>query len=181
MQDTFQEIQRSYWSQLYERWVSQEIGTFGWFFNIFFLAIIYIVWLKVVDKRRLKELLLFGALVSVSAGFVDLVAISIGLWEYKIRLVPLNPATFPFDYTVVPILSMMVLQYTHTKKSYILGNVIAAAIFAFVISPIYTLIGIKKYNDFNYLYMFSLVFSILTMTKYVYDWLSSIQQKHSAT
>lgn len=179
MQGTLQNIQETYWNQMYDRWLSIEIGSFGWFFNIVFLLVVYIIWIRIVDKRRIKELLLFGALISVFAGFIDLVAISTGLWEYKIRLVPINPATFPFDYTIVPIMSMTALQFTSSKRGYFLAATAISAIFSFIISPIYNALGIKEYHNFSYFYMFVLVLSVTTMTKYIYDWISSVQKRNS--
>jgi len=120
-----------FWKQSYQRWSTQEIFSFAWFFNIAFMVILYVIWAMVVDKQKLRELLLFGSFVAVSATFIDIVAVSIGLWEYKVRLFPINPAPFPFDFTVVPILNMLVLQYTSSWRNYLIGSLLASSDFFF--------------------------------------------------
>ncbi|MCX7711550.1 MAG: hypothetical protein N2484_17050 [Clostridia bacterium] len=179
MTESLHGTQVMYWNQSYQRWAAQELFSFGWFFNIVFLIVLYTVWIKIVDKRRIKELLLFGSFISVAAGFVDVIAVSSGLWEYKIRLFPINPATFPFDYTVVPIFYMIVMQYTSSWRGYLIGSLLAAGVFAFVISPIYINLGIKQYHNFNYFYMFLLVFGVTTFIKTVYNWLTKIEFKNA--
>ena len=159
-----------------ERWLSQELFSFPWFFNIITLALIYALWIKLVDRKRLRELLLFGSFIAVSAAIIDLIATSQGLWEYTNRVFPIYPATFPFDFTVVPILYMLVMQYTSTWKSFLLGSVIASGIFSFIISPIYIWVGTKVYHNFNYVYMFLLVFIDTLVLRAIYNWVTSIEQ-----
>jgi hypothetical protein len=169
------EIQMELWKYSYQRWSSQELLSFAWLFNIAVIIIFYVIFVKLVDKRRLKELLLFGSLVAVCAGFIDMVGITIGLWEYKVRLFPVSTALFPFDYTAIPILYMFVLQYTLSWRNYLIGSLLASAFFSFVISPIYILIGIKQYHHFNHFYMFILVFVTTTIIKAVYNWITAIE------
>ena len=94
-------IHMEFWKQSYQRWSTQELFSFAWFFNIAFMIMLYVIWAKLVDKRKLRALLLFGSFVAVSGTFIDIIAVSTGLWEYKVRLFPISPAPFPFDYTVV--------------------------------------------------------------------------------
>ncbi len=177
MNKSLYDLYMDYANASYNNWISKELFSFGWIFNICFLIIFYIIWIILIDKKRLKELLLFGALISVVASFIDIVAVSLGLWEYKTRLFPINPATFPFDYTVLPILYIFVMQYSSSWKSYLIGSVIACSIFSFIISPIYVWLGIKIYHNFNYFYMFVLVFTVTTFIKAIFNWIDNIQEK----
>lgn len=178
MQKSLYEIQMEFWKQSYQRWSTQELFSFAWFFNIAFMLILYVIWIKIVDKRRLKELLLFGSLIAISANCIDIVAVTTGLWEYKVRLLPISLFPFPFDYTVIPILYMLVLQYTMSWRNYLIGSLLASAFFSFVISSVYVLIGIKQYHHFNYFYMFILVFVITTIVKVIYNWITDIEYKN---
>lgn len=173
------DIQMELWKYSFQRWSTKELFSFAWLFNIAVIIILYVIWVKVVDKRRLKDLLLFGSLIAVCAGFIDMAGITIGLWEYKVRLLPVSTSLFPFDYTAIPILYMLVFQYTISWRNYLIGSLLASAFFSFVISPIYVLIGIKQYHNFNYLYMFILVFVITTIVKVIYNWVTAIEYKNS--
>ena len=178
MQKSLYDIQMEFWKQSYQRWRTQELFSLPWIFNIVVLITFYVIWIKLVDKRKLRELLLFGSLVAVSTNFIDIVAVTTGLWEYKVRLVPISPTPFPFDYTVIPILYMLVLQYTSSWRNYLIGSLLASAFFSFVISPIYALLGMKEYHNFSYFYMFILVFVVTTIIKVVYDWITTIEYKN---
>ena len=173
------EIQMELWNNSIQRYVTQELFSFAWFFNLGFVAIFYVIWVKVVDKQRLKELLLFGSFVAVCAGFIDMAGITIGLWEYKIRLFPVSTPLFPFDYTAIPILYMLVLQYTMSWRNYLIGSLLASAFISYVISPIYVLIGIKQYHHFKHFYMFILIFVATTIIKVIYNWITAIEYRNS--
>lgn len=179
MQKSLYELHMEYWGQLYKHWVSEEVLSFAWFFNIAFLLVFYVVWIKLVDKRRLRDLLLFGSLIAVVATFLDIVAVTIGLWEYKVRLFPLGTAPFPFDFTIIPILYMLVLQYTSTWRSYLTGSLLASSLIAFAIIPVYVLLGKEQYHNFNYFYMFILIFVVTTIIKAIYNWIANIEHKNA--
>lgn len=177
MSGTVYDIRMEYWSKSYERWITEELFSFPWFFNLVFLAIIYLLWIKLVDKRRLRELLLFGSLIAVASALIDIIAVTIGLWEYKVRLFPLSPAPFPFDYTVLPIMYIVIMQYTSSWRDFLLGSLLASGLFSFVLSPVYVLLGIKEYHNFKHFYLFMICFGFTTLIKLIYDWIVSIEQK----
>lgn len=142
-------------NQSYQQWVSNELFSFGWFFTMGVLAIIYIVWLKLVDKSRLSQLLLLGSLSSIGfvIGGAALIQL-LGLSEYKIRPLPFNPPLFDLAITVAPITFMLVAQYTTSCKSYALWAGIGMAVIAFGILPLYSQIGIYQLHNWNYFYQF---------------------------
>jgi hypothetical protein len=180
MDKSLYNLRMQYWQESYKHWVSEEIFSFTWFFNLTFLIILYIVWIKIVDKNRLRELLLFGSLLAVASMLIDVIAVTIGLWEYKVSLFPLSPAPFPFDLTVVPILYMIVMQYTSSWRAYLIGASIAAAIFSFVIVGTYLLLDIKVFYKFNLFYMFALTLIVTVIMKAIYNWIVSIEAKSLA-
>ncbi len=177
MQDSLYALRTEYWNEMYRRWVSEEFASFPWFFNIAFLIASYIVWIKLVDKRRLKDILLFGSFIAVAAGYIDLVGVTTGLWEYDVHLLPFSPSLFPFDYTVVPIVYMLLFQYTSSWRNYLIGSVLASFIIAFVINPVYVYLRILRYHRFNYFLMFALIFIVTTIIKSIYNWIASIDAK----
>jgi hypothetical protein len=179
MGQTLYNLRMEYWQQSYKHWATQELFTFPWIFNVVFLLILYIIWVKIVDKHRLRGLILYGSLLSVAAVLIDTIAVTIGLWEYTVSIFPLSPAPFPFDYTVLPIFYMTVLQYTSTWRGYLTGSLVAAALFSFIIEPIYIGLGIKVFHHFNYFFMFVLVLAVTTAIKVIYNWITSIELKNS--
>lgn len=98
-------------------------------------------------------------------------------WLHKISLLPLSPAPFPFDYTVLPIFFMLVLQYSYTWRGYIIGTLLASGVFSFIVEPIYLWLGIKHFYKFNLIYMFILVFIVGIILKAIYKWIVKIEFK----
>ena len=180
MEKSLYDLRMEYWNQSYQHWVSEEFLSFPWFFNAVFLLICYTVWIKLVNKQKVKDILLFGSFIAVAAAFIDVIGVTTGLWQYTTRLFPFSPALFPFDYTIVPVLYMLVLQYTSSWQNYLAGSLLASAITAFVINPVYVLVGILKYHKFNYLYMFLLIFTVTTIIKFIYNWISTLDQRKPA-
>lgn len=178
MGQSLYDLRMEYWRRSYDHWISEELFSFPWFFNLVFLIVLYIIWVKIVHKNRLKDLLLYGSLLSVASVLVDTIAVTIGLWEYKVSIFPLSPAPFPFDYTVLPIFYMIVLQYTSTWRGFLTGAVIAAAVFSFIVEPIYIWLGIKVFYRFNYFYMFILVLAITVAIKVIYNWINGIEVRN---
>jgi hypothetical protein len=177
MDNSLYKIRMEYWQASYKNWLTREVFTFPWFFNIAFLLLLYIIWIKLVNKKRLRELLLFGSLFSVASVLIDTIAVTIGLWEYKISIFPLSPAPFPFDYTVLPIFFMLVLQYSYTWRGYLIGTIVASGVFTFIVEPIYLWLGIKHFYKFNLIYMFILVFTVGVIIKAIYKWIVKIELK----
>lgn len=143
------------------------------------LIICYVSLAKFIDKKRLKDLLLFGSLIAVAGALVDIIGITMGLWEYTIHFIPISPSVFPFDFTIIPVLYVFVLQYSTSWKSYIIYSLLAAGFNCFIINPIYIYLGILKYHRFNVFYMFLSIFIITTLLKLIYDWIGNIQRKNS--
>lgn len=105
-----------------QSWLHNEVFSFGWFLMIGTLVIAYAIWLKVVDRSRVIQLLLIGSLAAV-AYFLNTIAMAdfFGTVSYKIRFIPLYPPIFT-SITISPIIIMLVQQYTSSWKGYLLNS-----------------------------------------------------------
>ncbi|SPF41251.1 conserved membrane hypothetical protein [Candidatus Desulfosporosinus infrequens] len=166
-------------NQSYQHWVSQELFSFGWFLTIIVLAVVYTIWLKLVDKSKLRDLLLLGSLCAVGFLITDIVFLSFfGTVEFKIRLFPFDPPIFLVSVTKAPIVYMLVQQYTSSWKGYLLWASIGAAVLAFVLLPIYSLLGILQLHNWNYFYQFLLILTGGILARAALLWITGIEQIH---
>ena len=166
-------------NQSYQHWVSKELFSFGWFLEIIVLVIVYIIWLYLLDKSNVRNLLLLGSLASVGFIIADLVLFnSLGLVEFKISFVPMMSHIFIVTITIVPILFMLVQQYTFSWKGYLLWSSIGAAFLAFGLMPIYTLVGIIQLHNWNYFYQFLLMLTGGILSRAALLWVIGIEQSH---
>ncbi len=173
------ETSRELAEQSYQNWVSNELFTFGWFFILATLAIVYFVWIKLVDKNRLNDLLLLGSLSSVGFFIADQVLIGdFGVIDNKIRIFPIVFPVFIVSITICPILFMLVQQYTSSWKSFSIWAGIGSAFLAFGLFPVHTLLGIIQLHRWNYFYEFLLMFIGGMLSRAAYLWIIRIKQRH---
>ena len=165
--------------QIYQHWVSKELFCFGWFLEIIVLTIVYIIWFKLVDKSKFKKSI--ASRVSNLFGFIiaDLVLFNgLGLVEFKIGIFPMMAPIFIVTVTIVPILFMLVQQYTFSWKGYLLWASIGAAVISFGLGPIYTLVGIIQLHNWNYFYQFLLMLTGGILSRAALLWVIGIEQSH---
>lgn len=142
------------WEQLYSSWINYELFSFPWWVTMSSLITIYIIWWKLLDKSRIIELLLFGSLLAVMSILIDTVADNLMLWQYKVRLLPFAPAFFPYHLTIAPIILILVYQYTHNWKFFLLWTALSGAIYSFVVIPGFVALGEVHLIKWKYHYNF---------------------------
>lgn len=166
----------------YQNWVSHELFSFGWFVLIIVNVIFYITWLKLLDKSRLSHLLLIGSLSAVGFLIGDIILFGfLGVAEYKVAITPIQPPLFILSITIVPIIIMLVQQYTSSWRGYLLWNSIGMAFLTFVLLPIYSLIGIFQFHSWNYFYYFLYIITSTLIVRGVFLWIIGIEQRHSSS
>lgn len=114
------------------QWVNQQFLTLTWFFLVAILLFSYALFIYLVDRKRIIEILLFGSLVAVSFANYDSIGQQFGYWAYYISIVPFFPNLFLGDITLIPIYAMFVYQYTSSWKSFFVWNTLWAGLFTFV-------------------------------------------------
>jgi hypothetical protein len=165
---------------LVQHWTSNEVFSFGWFFMIGILIIAYTVWIKLLDRSRATELLLLGSLEAVAKVILAiLLGNLLGLYNYKVRLLPMPSNVFATSVTISPIIIMLVQQYTTSWKGYIFWITIGNAFLNLVIFPIYTAIGIIEFHKWNVFYHFLVLLSIAICMRIIFLWITGTQKRHS--
>jgi hypothetical protein len=102
-----------------QRWFSQELFTIKWWGLAGYLVLSYVLCFKLLDKKRLVELLLYGSLASVFSVVLDIFLENRNLFLYKARLLPMIPSIFIYDITALPLYYMVLYQHAATWKKYL--------------------------------------------------------------
>lgn len=136
-----------------EHWVKFEVFTWQWWLGVACVVVPLVIWLKVVDKRRILEISVFGLLVNVASIFLDVTGSEFVLWNYDIRILPSIPLLFPVDFILLPIIFMLIYQHYKAWKQFIIASMITASILAFIIEPM--AVYIKQYTLFSWRFMYS--------------------------
>lgn len=97
---------------------------------------------------------MYGLLIGFSAGILDTVGFSLGLWGYPTKLIPVNPPLFPVDFVYLPVINMLIFQFFRKWKSFIIANIVAAFLYAWIGEPIY------RWLDIYIIYSWKMSYSI---------------------
>ena len=156
-----------------ENWLRTGVGSWRWWVLLMLLIVPWFIWVKLVDKKKLLELAFFGMIIMVYSITLDELGFVLSMWCYPVDVIPVFPRLSSVDYTVLPIIFMLIYQYFPTWKSFFWALVGVSAIFTFVIEPIIVKLGFYVLIKWMYHYSFVIyIFMGLTsrwLTKIVVD------------
>jgi hypothetical protein len=150
-----------------EYWLHHDLFTFQWWLLLIIFILPWILWWKYVDKNKVKEILLFGCLLMLLVGLMDDIGVNAHLWSYPYNLVQLIPRLAPIDYGILIVIHMTVYQYFPKWKSFIIANIVMAAIFTFLFEPLTVWLGIYKLDNWKYIYSFPIYVSKAVFVKWL--------------
>ncbi|HYF82410.1 MAG TPA: CBO0543 family protein [Clostridia bacterium] len=135
-------------------WINNDIFTFGWWVLLLSLIIPWFIWYRLVDKGRLKEMLLYLAMTSSIAILLDEIGSTLTMWVYPVKVIPILPRLIPANYSMVPIIFVLIYQYFPKWKSFIIANIILTFVFSFILEPI--LVWMNLYDLITWKYIYSI-------------------------
>ncbi|MDF2985167.1 MAG: hypothetical protein K0R50_677 [Eubacterium sp.] len=137
----------------YLHWCKVELVSYQFWVLLAMLIVPWIVWIKLIDKKRIQEIFIYGLLVVTVVTFFDELGCQLNLWEYKIDIEPYFPRLIPMNFSMLPVVYMLIYQYFPKWKSFLLFNILAAVFFTFIGEPI--LVAIKIYVLINWKSIYS--------------------------
>lgn len=163
----------------YSRWVTEELFSISWLTIAATLLLACVLLVKLIDRSRLREILLFGSIFAFLCGYTDVIATEYGLWEYKTHIIPLKSSVFPFSYTMPPMFQTLAYQYGNSWRRFAVLNTIVAAFFAFVAHPFYVWTDVLWLGNWNYLYSFLYLMSVPLGVRAIVVWITNIELQHA--
>lgn len=113
------------------KWLNQELFSFQWFLTVIIVLVCYVLFFYLVDKQRIIEILLFGSLVTVAFVVYDSIGIFFGYWTNLISVFPVYPNVLGSDFTIAPLISMLIYQYTSSWRRFSLWYIGFSVLFIF--------------------------------------------------
>jgi hypothetical protein len=153
-------LQQKYATLAIENWLSDSIFNFSWLFLLILSVVPWLIFVKLLDRKRTLQIWGFGLIVIIITSFTDDLGSELSAWVYPIKFVPVGLLAFPFDFSIIPVSCMLIYQYFNTWKTFSIALVSQAAIFAFIGEPISVMLGTIIYLKWKYIYSF--VFYIVT-------------------
>jgi hypothetical protein len=135
-------------------WLNHELFTWNWWVLVAFILIPLIIWLIVVDRKRILEVILVWTLVIIPTSYLDAIGVDLKFWVYPVQFLPITPRALPFDVFMVGITFMLLYQFFNSWRSYLIALFIMALVFAFIGEPISKRLNLVYYIKWKYYYSF---------------------------
>ncbi|MDI4649828.1 CBO0543 family protein [Cohnella hashimotonis] len=162
-------------------WLHYDLFSPQWWLMLAALILPWIVWWRLVDKSRLKDILLFGVSIGYLIFLLDHFGYELNLWIYPHKLFRFIPELSAVDFGMLPVLHMLVYQYFPKWRSFLIAETIMGAVFAFVLEPISVWIGVYEMLHWQHFYSFPIYVAKSALVKGVLEGLGRIQFRSSAS
>ncbi|SMD05247.1 CBO0543 family protein [Sporomusa malonica] len=163
-----------------ENWLGEGVGSWRWWALVVLMFVPWFIWAKLVDKKKLLELALFGMFIMVNSITLDELGFELSLWNYPVNIFPIFPRLSSADYTVMPVVFMLTYQYFPTWKSFFWALVALAFVFSFVVEPIIGKLGFYVPIKWHYHYSFVIYLIVGLLSRWLVRFFVDIMRKHNA-
>lgn len=156
--------------------LEQVIGSYQWWLLLFLAIVPWIIWLALVNKQRLRSIVLTGFSAAMLTTTFDEIGVSLALWAYPYQLVYFTSWLIPVNFSVVPISFMIFYQYCRTWKSYIIILILFSLFAALIAEPIFDRMHIAVVIRWKYIYSPPFYIAIGCASKWLADWFTQSWQ-----
>lgn len=150
-----------------EHWWRYEFLTSQWWLLLALLIIPWIIWWRLVDKTKTAIILAYGIYIMFVVTALDAAGCAGQFWMYPIQLLPIVPDNIGIDWGLLTVSHMLIYQYFPRWKSFIVAEIIFAAVLAFIGEPIAEWLSL--YRALNWYHPLS--FPIYVLNAVVGKWL----------
>lgn len=159
-----------------DQWLQENIFHFRWWFLLGLFALSAFLWWKLVDRKRLPEIVLYMGLTTIITLVLDEYGEELCLWDYPTDIIPIFPPLTAINLASLPIIYSLVYQYFRTWKSFFRAIVIMAAIFCFVFEPILVWGDLYQLLKWRYYYGFPIYIAMGLIIRWIVVKLYSIAE-----
>ncbi|MFC7684958.1 CBO0543 family protein [Ureibacillus sp. GCM10028918] len=138
---------------------------------------LFIVWIIILDKKRIFEIITYGFFVGTVAIYGDLIGAWFGLWQYPITITPMH-LPIEIHRLQMPIIYMMIYQYFTPWKKFLIAATINAFVFAFLLEPFLVWLGIYEPSHWKYIYSLIPYFVIAMVFKWLINIFKQLDQNY---
>jgi hypothetical protein len=155
------EMQKSFW-QIHDAidyrfliWRKEIFNTWEWWLELALTIIPWIIWVYLHKKNKTYPLLSAGILASLLSLTLDNFGMQLSAWDYLKPVTPFIPSIFPFDFTLLPVIVMFLIQHFYNKNAFIVG-LLFGIFTAYIGEPLFT--WLKIYEPVYWKHIYSVPF-----------------------
>ncbi len=161
-----------------DNWIDTDFNTIRWWLQLALAAVSIAIWWKLMDKKRLLELVFYCFSVMTITIWMDEVGYELGLWYYTRDLTPVFPPASAIDYILLPIIYALVYQYYRTWKSFLIATCLMSGLFSFILEPLTVKMGYYVAVKWKHYYSFPIYFAIAVIMKTLVEKIKVIMSRH---
>ncbi|MFC7686270.1 CBO0543 family protein [Ureibacillus sp. GCM10028918] len=171
METSWQEVAKLSQQYRYTRleyWLNETLFTISWWVLLVTTLGLFIVWVIILDKKRIFEILSYGFMVSSISTILDAFGLILMFWQYNHTLTPLS---IPIEIHIIqmPIIYMIIYQYFKRWKTFLIAITINAFIFAFILEALLVWLHIYELYIWKHIYSFIPYILIGVIFKWIID------------
>jgi len=144
------ELQRQLTADHIEIWLAEDFLKLRWWALIVLYIVCAVVWWKLLDKRRLKEILVFTALAYIAALAINEYGQELILWAYPTDILPVFPPFSSANLLLLPAIYSLIYQRFSSSRSYFAAELAATVLFCFVLEPLLAWGGLFELLNWKY-------------------------------
>lgn len=137
-----------------EEWKNYFIFTGEWWILLILSIVPWGLWWRILDKKRMIEILLFGLFVIIITTFLDVLGWNLSQWYYPNTLLPLCTPLLPINFALFPVIYMLIFQYFPKWKSFLVAVMIMSAVFSFILEPLSEWMNFYQALKWKHIYSF---------------------------
>lgn len=161
-----------------DNWIDTDFATWAWFLQLALFIIFFLVWWKLVEKKRLIELSFYLFAIMTSTIWMDEAGYELGLWYYPIDLIPIFPPSTAIDYMVLPVMYALIYQYFQTWKTFAPAIFLLSALFSFMLEPLLIKFGFYVPIKWTSFYSFPVYIALGIIIKLLVEQMKSIVTRY---
>ncbi|WP_170972075.1 CBO0543 family protein [Bacillus yapensis] len=138
-------------------WIENTFLHWDFWLSLALTLLPWILFIQFRKKESTNRLLFVGLFVIIFASWLDFLGVVCGLWYYTGKVVPTIPSYMPWDFCILPVFVMFLIQYKPDMKAYWKG-LFFASVGSFIGEPLFKWLGFYVAIHWNKFYSFPIYF-----------------------
>jgi hypothetical protein len=133
-----------------DNWLKNDLFHSGWWVLIALIVVSLAVWFVLLDKKRLRETLLFAALMAIIGLAINEYGEELILWDYPVDVIPIFPPLSSLNLLLLPLAYSLAYQYSKTAWRFLWATIAVTAVLCFAVEPLLSLGNLYQLLNWQY-------------------------------
>lgn len=137
-------------TKVVEVWKDDMVFSFGWWVTTFLVIVPWILWIIYRKKDSTQRLLLGGIWAMFIATWLNYIGVTMGLWRYNVKTIPVIPDFIAWDFSLIPVTIMFIIQIKPNIKP-LYKAIFFSVLTSFGAEPFFKWLGFFDYPSWHYI------------------------------